>query len=144
MLDIFKNKYILIMTSILAWGSWGVLDKKALNNLSVLEMWLYKIIVDIVILPFIIYFILKKNNDMKLSLDKESIILCIISAIVCIIAELAFINLIKYNPVGWTVSITSVYPIVTVMLGIVILKESINIKQIIGSLIICFGLYLIN
>lgn len=134
---------MLVLTSILAWGSWGILDKKAAETLSVSEMWLYKIMIDIMILPFLIYFILKGNNG-GLITDKKAIALCIASSIVCLIAELAFISLLKNNPAGWTVSITSVYPIVTVILGIIILKETMGLKQIIGSLVICLGLYLIN
>lgn len=137
------KKYILAIIAVIAWGSWGILDKKASESLSVSEMWLYKIIIDIVILPFIIYYTFSKKGS-GLSDNKNAIILCIVSSFVCIVAELAFITLLKYNPAGWTVSITSVYPIVTVILGMIFLKETLSLTQVIGSLIICVGLYLIN
>lgn len=137
------KKYMLVIVSIMAWGSWGIMDKKASETLSVPEMWLYKIIIDIIILPFILYYTFSKKGT-GVSSDKNSIVLCIVSSFICIIAELAFITLLKYNPASWTVSITSVYPIITVLLGMILLKETLSVTQVVGSMVICLGLYLIN
>lgn len=55
-----------------------------------------------------------------------------------------YIKTIKQNPVGLTASIAGLYPIVTVILGVVVLREGTSLKRLVGIILAMIAIYLMS
>ncbi len=55
-----------------------------------------------------------------------------------------YITTVKHSPVGLTASIAGLYPVVTVVLGVVILRESASLKRIVGIILAIIAIHLMN
>ena len=55
-----------------------------------------------------------------------------------------YLKTVELNPVGLTASIASLYPVVTVVLGVLILRESASLKRIFGIILAMVAIYLMS
>lgn len=55
-----------------------------------------------------------------------------------------YIKTVKSSPVGLTASIAGLYPVVTVVLGVVILRESASLKRIVGIILAIIAIHLMS
>jgi transporter family protein len=55
-----------------------------------------------------------------------------------------YIKTIKQNPVGLTASIAGLYPVVTVVLGVVVLRERASLKRLVGIILAMIAIYLMS
>lgn len=61
-----------------------------------------------------------------------------------LLGHYAYLFALKYGKASSVVPITAVYPIVTIMLGAVLLRESLTPGKIAGGLLVAVGVYLIK
>jgi drug/metabolite transporter (DMT)-like permease len=95
-----------------------------------------------------IFLFLRKTNlfdDIhKLNQNKHLYFLLFYSAIsVSIIANYAYLSLLKHEPAYKVASITSCYPILTALVGYLFLNEHVTAKHFAGVLLIVAGMYTI-
>ncbi len=55
-----------------------------------------------------------------------------------------YIKTVKLSPVGLTASIVSLYPVVTVVLGVLILRERASLKRIVGIILAMIAIHLMS
>jgi transporter family protein len=71
------------------------------------------------------------------------IILILEATLTTIIGDLAYFTAIKYGNVSFVTAFMASAPIITMILAIIIFKESITLTKIVGSLLIIIGVILI-
>ena len=99
-------------------------------------------------LYILIRWLTKKNNirpNLLKKMNKKTIYLFIFCGINAIIASCLFVYLLKQNDVSYIVPHTSsLLIILTLLIGYYFFQEKINLKKIIGSLLVILGLICIN
>ena len=124
--------------STLLYGLWGVFSKLAANHISVSSIFIYDCLVFFVGGLIAWYF-----NGFKVELNYTGMIYSLLYGMTGMIATLFFIIAVSKGKASLVTGITAVYPCVTIILAMLILKESITLKQFIGIIFSIVGVLLI-
>ncbi|MFA5795429.1 MAG: EamA family transporter [Candidatus Brocadiia bacterium] len=132
--------------AILGWGIAAVIDKLALKQGEPLigltvraAAILFMLITAIIINGKTKELVSFVQNDMR------SVVLFSLSGLLSgFIAMLAYYAALQLAPASKVVPISSIYPLVTALLGIFLLKEYMSIIQMAGVLLVVAGVYLIQ
>lgn len=118
--------YALICT--LLYGFWGFFGKLATKSIDYKTVFVYETIGAILTTVFIF------ANSKSLSLEGNitGIVFALLIGVCGTVASVIFLRSIESGPVISVISITSLYPLITVFLSYFFLKEAITIQQMIA------------
>lgn len=125
---------------ILLWGIWGFAAKVAISDIGLQAIFWISVISDILI----VVYLLISNQFFPLRLEEKGIMYSIISGITGGIAIILFYILLKKYQASIVLPLTSLYPVVVVILGILILKEKITYVNGIGVVLALISIYLLS
>lgn len=109
----------------LLYGFWGFFGKLATKHIDYKTAFIYQAIGTILA----ILFILIPTKNLSFESNISGIIFGILVGICETVAALIFLKAIEKGQVASVVSVTSIYPIITVLLSYIFLKEAITIAQ---------------
>ena len=116
--------FIFGLLALILWGVWGFLPKLATRYIEPRSVLVFQtigsILVTIVILATI---------DFRPELHTKGVTLAIVTGIIGTLGTASFLYSIAKGKASIVVTMTALYPIITVILSLLILKESITIKQ---------------
>ena len=116
--------FIFGLFALIVWGVWGFLPKLATRYIEPRSVLVFQtigsILVTIVILATI---------DFKPELHTKGVTFAIVTGIIGTLGTASFLYSIAKGKASIVVTMTALYPIITVILSLLILKESITIKQ---------------
>lgn len=125
---------------ILLWGIWGFAAKVAISDIGLQAIFWVSVISDILI----VVYLLISNQFFPLRLEEKGIMYSIISGITGGIAIILFYILLKKYQASIVLPLTSLYPVVVVILGILILKEKITYLNGVGVVLALISIYLLS
>jgi len=133
--------YILIALSILSWGLWGFSGKIATkyNHPFIITALagLFSPIASIVLYTYI------KSSSIGANLTIKPLLWILLSAIMGITGSLFFYSALQRLQASLVVSLTALYPIITVLLSVLILKEGFPAFKWLGLSFILVGSILV-
>ena len=116
--------FIFGLFALILWGVWGFLPKLATRYIEPRSVLVFQtigsILVTIVILATI---------DFRPELHTKGVTLAIVTGIIGTLGTASFLYSIAKGKASIVVTMTALYPIITVILSLLILKEPITIKQ---------------
>jgi len=140
------NTFILLFILTLCWGFQPFFKKKPLEKLTSLEFYCIEYL--FYFIPILFYFLYlyhtTKFNCIS-KLDKNDIIYFLLVVFTGTIGGITFANLLKQNNASYV--IPSVQPLIivcTLIFGYFIFNESLDMYQIMGSILVICGLLCIN
>ena len=134
-----KKWIIPAIGTMFAWGFWAFIPKLALQSMQPISVIFYEAVGSIlVITPVIIYL------RGKIRFEKRGVGLTFLSATIYAAAALAFLYAMKTGPVAVIVTLTAMYPFVTVVTARLILKEKMNRHQLIAVALALVSIYLMS
>lgn len=135
------NELLLLgLMVILLWGIWGFAAKIAISDIGLQAMFWITLISDI----FIVLYLLLSNQFFPLRLEEKGMIYSVIAGFGGGIAIVLFYILLKKYQASIVIPLTSLYPVVVVLLGILILKEKITYFNGIGVILALIAIYLLS
>jgi transporter family protein len=134
---------ILVVITIIAWGLWGFFEKEGVMYGHPLVVSIIIAISAFVVEVPIFIFILRKSS-VEIALNRQVVIYSFFAELCLASAALAILYLLRDNPTGWAISITSVYPIVTLILGAIFLNETVTVSNVVGIVVIGIGMIILN
>jgi len=133
---------LLAIITILGWGIWGFMNKLAVGRIQPYAMVFYTFLFNVVFaLPA--YYLVKKAHQ-SLALDRLGLLFLVLAIISAFIASIAFIHLLSKNPASLAIPMTSVYPLLTILLSYLFLGERLAPLQMGGALLVVLGLVLLS
>lgn len=123
------NWLILSIITLVLWGVWALLAKQILNYVNWKE---YLIVESIGTIPIILITYFLFRSSIIIDLQNRGIQLAIVSGILVSISYIVFYSAISSGKISVIVPLTSLYPLVTVILSFLLLKEKITLIQGIG------------
>jgi len=118
------NWFIFGLLTLVLWGVWGFLPKLATRYIDPRSVLVFQTIGSIVVTIVILATI-----DFRPELHTKGMTLAIVTGIMGTLGAVSFLYSITKGKASVVVTMTALYPIVTIMLSLFILKESITIKQ---------------
>ncbi|MBI2656832.1 EamA family transporter [Candidatus Woesearchaeota archaeon] len=122
--------YAYFVLILLAWGLWGFFGKYALKFINPISLILYEtigaIIFQITVLAFLFY------SKHKFDANNTGISIAMLVALFGVIGTILFFFTLSKTKASVLVPLTALYPVVTVLLSIIFLKEKVTLAQGIG------------
>jgi bacterial/archaeal transporter family protein len=122
-----QNWFIFALLALVFYGLWGFFPKMATLHLDAKSIIFYETF-GILLIAILMYFFIpgKINTNMK------GVVFSVLTGIAGMVGTLFFLLALKNGKASIVILFTALYPLVSVLLVQIILKESITLKQGIG------------
>lgn len=124
------ENYTYLFLIIITWGIWGFLGKYALKYVNISSLVLLETIWAI-LFQFVLIFLLFYWKG-KFQLNSTGILLTMLTAFFSMLGLVLFYFTLSKTKVSVLVPLTALYPVITVILSFVFLKEKVTLVQGIG------------
>jgi len=134
------NAFIWAILAAVIWGAVPLLEKLGLTKSQPLAGLFYRCLGVLIGLLLLGLFMLKPQ-EIK-AVDSRSIIFLILGGFLAsFVAQICFYNSLKIGEVSRVVPVAGAYPLITFILGVLFLGESINPVKTAGALLIIIGIW---
>ncbi len=113
--------------SLIFYGFWAFFPKMASLTINPKSFLFYNVIGSVVV-NFVIFFVMKS----KLQFEMKGFVFSILTGVFGILGTLLFAYALGKGKASVVIIVTALYPIVSIILAMVFLKEVISIRQFIG------------
>lgn len=131
-----------IALTIVAWGLWGIFDKLALARAEPKDVFLVTAILAIPQIPLVL-FLLTWNYD-QWHLSSSLIIYASASSVISSLGMALYLDSMKRADSSVVLGMTAAYPLVTQVLGLLIMGEAFSTTRAIGAVFIALGIVVIG
>ena len=131
-----------IIITIIAWGLWTIFDKKGVENLHPLQAQLWGYLVATLNIP--VYLTMVKSSGLSVKVDWKSFGWLAAAMVMSSVASFELLSALKQRDATEVIGYTSVYPIVTMVLGVIFLGEALTVNRAFGILLAVAGVYVLS
>jgi len=128
----------LSLTTLILWGLWGFFAKIVLDSMNWKSLFVFSTVASIILTAIFIVF-----AKPSLALNAQSCFAMLVGAM-GIGASLTFYYALEQGKVSVVVPLTAMYPIVTVILAMVVLREKLSPVQGVGVILAIVAVLLIS
>ena len=125
--------YTYFIFILFAWGLWGFFGKYALKFINPISLILFEtigaILIQVLVLVFLFY------SKFKFGTDSTGVTLAMLTAFFGVVGTILFFFTLSKTKASVLVPLTSLYPVITVILSFIFLKEKVTLVQSIGILL---------
>lgn len=125
--------------TLFCWGIFGFLSKLGSNKLSPVQMQIF-FTVGLLIMTIPALF----RSGISASSDKLGLLYGTFTGLFSVIANLAVFAALKEGQASVVQPATGLYPLVTVILAVIILKERMNVIQLVGVILALIALWILS
>ncbi len=126
------------------WGITPIIEKKALNYIEPLTAVYIIIAMNFIILSLIYLSFGKINLDSICSIPLNALVyLLVVSILAGVIAQYLFYKSLELSSPSKVVVISSIYPLITILVSSVLLGELPPVKRILGAILVFLGVFLV-
>ena len=135
-----KLPLLLVLGNILFWGLWGFFSKLAVSKIGFHAGLYYAV----TLFTFIATYLFFTKQLFPLNFGSQGIFFALLAGISGGTATIFLYALLAKNPAGLVVAITALYPIITLILSMIFLKETLTLPQTVGFFLALVALVLMN
>jgi transporter family protein len=133
--------WVLSLLTLVLWGLWGVLIKLATATLSWKEYLIFSTLPWILgILAMALFF----RAEISLDLQRIGVFWSLLSGTASLLAMIPFFFVLETGKASIVIPLIALYPIVTILIEILILKETLTITQGVGILLALLAIVLMS
>ncbi len=135
-----KSSLVLIVAVIILWGLWGFLGKLGVQKIGLQVSFWSSLTLALSIITYLFF----SHQLLPLKNDTGGIALALLAGISSALASILFYILLEKKPAGFLVTVTALYPLVTLLLSVLLLKESLTAIKIVGFVLAIAALFFLN
>jgi transporter family protein len=128
------------LLTILSWGIWAVLSKLIGGSISDAHI---QVISTVGVVPIVLALSMLRDTA-AVGSRPRGILLAIGSGIISCLGNIAYYEALHHAKAATVIPLTALYPVVTVLLAVPLLKEQVNLLQWIGIGLSLAAIYLFN
>ncbi|MEW6585120.1 MAG: EamA family transporter [Nitrospirota bacterium] len=131
-----------VVTAVLAllfWGGWGFFQKLATNSMPPKSVYLFTLSG-----AFITAFLILVSLSFSVETNPRGMILSIIAGLLGSFGGLCFVHSVSKGKASVVITMTALYPLVTIVLSFLFLREAITVKQGIGIVLALLAMLLLT
>ncbi|SNR92596.1 EamA family transporter [Desulfurobacterium atlanticum] len=124
--------------ALLFWGLWGFFPKVASNYISPESILVYQTLgcLSVVILLFFL-------PEFEMEFNFKGILFSFLGGVAGTLGSLFFLYAVKTGKLSVVITITALYPMITIFLAVLLLKENLSLKQVVGIIFALVSIVLI-
>lgn len=131
---------LLVLGSIILWGLWGFFAKISESKIGIQVSFWSGLGTFLTVFIYLIF----SNQISPLKIDNQGVMLGIFAGVSSGMGAVLFYTLLSKHPAGILTTVTALYPIVTIVLSVLFLKEVISFEKALGLLLALAALFLLN
>lgn len=135
-------RYLLIAITIVGWSLWHVFNKIAVMRLHPIQMFMIASCVNVALFP--LYYFMFKQQGVSNQFHIGSVAFCVLASISTAIGSAAYIYGIRTGELGTIAVLSCSYPLLTVLLSVLFLGESLTLSKIIGMIFVVAGVIVLG
>jgi transporter family protein len=132
---------LLSIATVLLWGSWGLQSKLIVDRIS---PWMNQVLFSIGLLPLLAWMLFWKNLRRAAGEPKKGAAYGLLTGILGGLGNVTFYLALSRGKASVIVPMVGLAPLITVVLALVVLKESINRAQVVGVVLALASIYLLS
>ncbi|MGI9072465.1 MAG: EamA family transporter [Bryobacteraceae bacterium] len=132
---------LLSIATVLLWGSWGLESKIVVDRIS---PWMNQVLFSIGLLPLLAWMLFWKNLRQTTGPPNKGAAFGLLTGIFGGLGNVTFYLALSRGKASVVVPMVGLAPLVTVVLALLILKESINRAQVVGVVLALLSIYLLS
>ncbi len=133
---------LLSIATVLLWGAWGMESKVIVDRIS---PWMNQVLFSLGLIPLLVWVLFWKNLRVAPGSGNKGAIYGVVTGILGGLGNIAFyLALSSGGKASVIVPIVGLAPLVTVVLALLILQESLNRAQIAGLVLALASIYLLS
>lgn len=136
---VFSTWYVFALTSLVLYGAWGYWGTRAAGFVNPLTLTFYSSI-GVMFAGFVALMLLEFKPESSLRGNSYALLNGLANGVACIF----FVAALRRGPAMPVVLITSMYPLVTLLLSLIFLKQGLTMRQSIGMVFALAALVLFS
>ena len=137
------NVIILLILTAILWGATPIMEKKGLETTSPIVGLAFRNLA-IIICVFITVLVMGKAKELISTPPKTMLLFAATGIIAGFLAMLTYFGALKLGATSKIIPISATYPLVTALLGILILGEQATVLRVLGAGLIIGGVWLVK
>ncbi|MBU4260342.1 MAG: EamA family transporter [Proteobacteria bacterium] len=133
------NWLLSALLAMIIYGFWGFFPKIAVSYISPQSALVFEV-AGAILVGLVILFLIKFN----LQFHPKGILFAVLTGIAGMTGTLFFFAAVQKGKISIVVGLTALYPLITVMLAVIFLREPLTFKQIIGLILACGAILLLS
>lgn len=125
------------LLSLFSFGLWGLFSKLSLNYIDSRSALIFQTVGVLLIGVFVFF----GTNNFKMATDSKGLGFALLTGIAYSLGCLLYLIAADKGKISTVVTLTALYPLVTLLLSYIFLREDINLKQCIGILFALVAIY---
>jgi transporter family protein len=130
-----------VVTAVLAllfWGGWGFFQKLATNSMPPKSVYLFTLGG-----AFVTAFLILVSLNFSVETNPRGMILSVVAGLLGSFGGLCFVHSVSKGKASVVITMTALYPLVTIILSSLFLREAITVKQGIGIVLALLAMLLL-
>lgn len=123
------------------WGVWGVFGKLAARSVTAETLMLLGSIGGLLVFPVYVAIF---HRHLRFSWDRPDYYFAVLAGVLGTIGALFYYQALAHGEASRVVAVTAIYPVVTVLLVYLFLREPLNAQKIIGIALAVAGVLLLS
>jgi bacterial/archaeal transporter family protein len=136
---LFPKWLIYSLLSLISYGIWGFLGKVGADLITASQMQIFYTIGTVPVAAVCL-----ARLRFKVAAGKRGAAYSVLMGILAALGTLAFFGAMKHGSAGLVATITALYPALTVLLAVVVLKERLNRIQIPGLILAMIAIVILS
>jgi transporter family protein len=132
---------LLSLATVLLWGSWGLQSKLIVDRIS---PWMNQVLFSIGLLPLLIWMFFWKNLRQAAGQPRKGAAYGLLTGIFGGLGNVTFYLALSRGKAAVIVPLVGLAPLITVVLALVVLKESMNRAQMVGVVLALISIYFLS
>lgn len=120
------------------WGLWSFIPKITVRYISPKSAVVYEVLGGILVASVVLY-----SLNFRPDIHPKGVALGITTGLLGFLGALFFLFAVSHGPVSLIVTLTALYPVISILLAIVILHEPITLKQAVGVIFALTAIFLV-
>ena len=132
------DKLFLSLAVIFCWGLWGFFSKLAVVKVGAGMATIWNSIFSVFVILVLLY------SKFSFKMDFSGGLLLFLGAASSAVGGILFYRLISAHPASIIISLTSLYPLITIVLSLLFLHEGITLRQALGIVFAMIAVFLLG
>ena len=126
------------LLALLTWGFWGFFPKMAIRFMSPQSIIIYEVVAGVAIAVVCLFF-----TGFRPETHPRGILYACLTGVAGLLGGLFYLFAVARGKVSVIVTLTALYPIITIALAAVLLKEPVSLKQGVGMVLAVLSIILL-
>ena len=130
--------FVPAVAALMLWGVWGLFQKLATNQMTPRNVYLAAVL-GMIVVALVVF----AMSDVPLQMNARGVFLALLAGICSSLGGFLFLHAISRGKASVVIPFTALYPLVTIILSVTVLNETLTARQGVGIVMALISMVLL-